>query len=120
MNIKAILGANVKFYRKQRRISQEDLSEKLEIGPNHLSKIERGAAFVSAELLERLIQALGVSSSALFHSAEEDTCDNGIVSRLDRIIEQELENTRKNISLQLYRMLAEQGAERGESMKDRK
>jgi transcriptional regulator with XRE-family HTH domain len=71
MGIKALFGANVKDYRKRKGFSQEELSEKLAISPNHLSKIERGRAFVSAELLERLVSALDVPAQALFSSAAD-------------------------------------------------
>jgi transcriptional regulator with XRE-family HTH domain len=42
MNVKAIFGANLKIYRKEKKLSQEQLSEKVDITVKHLSEIERG------------------------------------------------------------------------------
>jgi transcriptional regulator with XRE-family HTH domain len=92
MDIKKVFGANVKLYRKQKGFSQESLSEKLNIGPNHLSKIERGAAFVSAELLERLILALEVPAKILFSSAGDAEGDE-TMARFERIVKEELRRT---------------------------
>jgi len=69
--IKAVLGANIKYYRKKLNLSQEQLAEKLEITPKHLSTIETGATFVSAELLEKFTRQLCVSASTLFYSVDD-------------------------------------------------
>ncbi|MDR0442110.1 MAG: helix-turn-helix domain-containing protein, partial [Treponema sp.] len=66
MDIKTVFGANLKNYRKKKRFSQETLSEKLEISVMHLSKIERGLTFVSADLLEKLSSNLDISIAQLF------------------------------------------------------
>jgi transcriptional regulator with XRE-family HTH domain len=54
------LDEKVTFYRKEKRLSQEQRSEKVAISHNHLSTIERGMTFVSAELLERLSESLEI------------------------------------------------------------
>jgi len=51
MNVKAIFGANLKAYRKEKKLSQEQLSEKVDITAKHLSEIERGIVFASASSL---------------------------------------------------------------------
>jgi transcriptional regulator with XRE-family HTH domain len=102
MDIKKVFGANVQLYRKRKGFSQEALSEKLNIGPNHLSKIERGVAFVSADLLEHLIHALGVPAPALFASAGE-TGDDGAIVQYERIVEEELRRTAETITRRMRR-----------------
>ena len=60
MDIKKIFGENLKKYRKLKKFTQEKLSEKIDISPKHLSLVENGAAFVSAEVIERLSDVLKV------------------------------------------------------------
>jgi transcriptional regulator with XRE-family HTH domain len=101
MGIKAIFGLNLKYYRKQRHLSQEQLAEKVNISPKHLSTIETGATFVSAELLERLTENLHVSASALFYSVEEKSSDDSLLNKMDQLIEKELSKTALSIKIQI-------------------
>ncbi|MCL2209971.1 MAG: helix-turn-helix domain-containing protein [Treponema sp.] len=90
-SIKAVFGANIKYYRKKQRLSQEQLSEKLGITQKHLSTIETGTNFVSAELLEKFTQQLFVSASALFYSINEVPNDESFLCKIDQIIDNEYE-----------------------------
>ncbi|GHV89382.1 hypothetical protein AGMMS50267_17420 [Spirochaetia bacterium] len=101
MSIKSVFGANLKHYRKLRQLSQEELSEKLDITPKHLSTLETGATFVSAKLLEKLTKILDVSASALFYTPEEKSSDDGFLTIIDHIIEKELEKTVKTIKIEI-------------------
>lgn len=101
MSIKAVFGANVKYYRKQRHLSQEQLAEKLEITAKHLCTIETGATFVSAELLEKLVVQLRVSVSALFYTVGEKSSDDSLLNMIDQIIENELFKTVETIKTQI-------------------
>jgi transcriptional regulator with XRE-family HTH domain len=104
MNIKVIFGVNLKYYRKQRGLSQEQLSELVDITQKHLSKIETGTTFVSAELLEKLSSALSISASALFYSPEEKSGDDSMLNNMDQIVEDELKNTINEIKLKFRRL----------------
>jgi transcriptional regulator with XRE-family HTH domain len=99
--IKAIFGANIKYYRKKRNLSQEQLAEKLEITSKHLSTIETGATFVSAELLEKFTKQLYVSASALFYSVDEISTDDSLLGKIDQIIDKECEKTSDTIKMQI-------------------
>ena len=101
VSIKAVLGANIKQYRKKQRLSQEQLAEKLDITPKHLSTIETGATFVSAELLEKFIRELRVSASTLFYSPGETPNDDSFLGRIDQIIAKECEKTSDTIKMQI-------------------
>jgi transcriptional regulator with XRE-family HTH domain len=110
MNIKTIFGENLKYYRKQNNLTQEELSEALEITPKHLGAIERGMAFISAELLEKIIKYLNVSASALFLTGEEapakkkqKTNTGEFFTKLDAIVEAELKKTARTIKRQIRR-----------------
>jgi transcriptional regulator with XRE-family HTH domain len=99
--IKAVLGANIKHYRKKQRLSQEQLAEKLGITQKHLSTIETGANFISAELLEKFTQQLFVSASALFYSGDEISTDDNLLGKIDQIIDKECEKTSNTIKMQI-------------------
>jgi len=90
MDIKAFFGMNLKHYRKKSRLSQEQLSEKVDISVMHLSKIERGLTFVSADLLEKLSDNLGVSVARLFCKENENIYDDNVLKKFDRITEKHL------------------------------
>lgn len=89
MNIKAIFGNNIHSYRKQRKLSQEQLAEKLDISVKHLSTLETGKVFASAELIETIALVLEVSVAALFYSPEEKSFDESDISNIENIIEEE-------------------------------
>lgn len=66
MDPRIVFGNNLKKYRKDSKMSQDQLAEKLEITPKHLSSLETGKTFVSAELLEKISSTLVISYSELF------------------------------------------------------
>lgn len=72
-------------------LSQEQLAEKIDISTKHLSKIERGLTFVSADLLEKISCNLGVSVARLFCTENENIYDyDNVFKKFDRITEQHL------------------------------
>jgi len=101
MSIKAVFGANLRYYRKKRNLSQEELSELVDITPKHLSMIETGSAFVSADLLDRLTKNLGVSAAALFYAVDDAALDDSSLGVIDRIIDRELAKATEAIKVQL-------------------
>ena len=90
MDIKAFFGINLKRYRKKKRFSQEQLSEKVDISVMHLSKIERGLTFVSSDLLEKLSANLDISVARLFCTENENVYDDNVLRKFDRITEKHL------------------------------
>lgn len=56
------VGGNIQQLREERHYTQEELSEKIGVTPNHLSAIERGVSGISLELLEKLCQVLSVTA----------------------------------------------------------
>ena len=63
---KELLGARIKELRKARRLSQAQLSEKINIEPKHLSRIEVGRSYPSLKTLEKIANALDVEMKDLF------------------------------------------------------
>jgi len=97
MNIKSVFGENLKFYRKAKKLSQEQLSEKVDISVKHLSAIERGLTFVSADLLEKLAVSVEVPIFYFFVNVKELFYNDAMLDSIDRIIEKNLIKTIKDI-----------------------
>ena len=97
MNVKGIFGANIKFYRKEKKLSQEQLSEKVDITVKHLSEIERGIVFASAGLLEKLAENLEIPIFAFFLTGNGIYYDKIMLDRIEKIIIQNVEQTMNNI-----------------------
>lgn len=77
-SLKEKLGARIQQIRKSKRLTQERLAEMIGLDTPNLSNIERGKRFVSAETLEKIVQALGVT--------EKDLFDFGYIKSKDELI----------------------------------
>src|SRR5271157_3927945 len=97
MNIKRILGENIKKYRKMVGLTQDQLAEKLEVGPKHLSNIEIGRKFVTAELLEKLSSILKVSPSSLFYTTTSSRNDDTLQRKIEKAIDDHFTSTAKSL-----------------------
>ena len=100
--MKKIFGNNIHKYRKKKNFSQEKLAEKLEISVKHLSNIETGKVFASAELIETIALVLEVSVSALFYSPEEKSLDDSDISKIEKILDEESAKAVQNIKNRLH------------------
>lgn len=90
IDIRKIFGKNVKHYRKELGLSQEQLAEKLDISTNHLSVIETGTKFVTYKLLEKIIEFFDVKPSSLFFVQGTAQNDDNIENKVNLIIREEL------------------------------
>ena len=66
MNIKNLFGLKIKEYRKKKNLTQAQLAELVNVDDKHISCIESGKNFPSADLIERLATSLGVEPKDLF------------------------------------------------------
>ena len=66
MGIKKELGKKIKNFRISKGYTQEKLSELADISQRALSSIELGENFATAETLDKLINALEITSEELF------------------------------------------------------
>jgi len=62
-----LLGNKLKRLRKSKKFSQLNLSVKLGITREHLSKIERGAAYPSVKIIFAIIELLNISYKEIFN-----------------------------------------------------
>ncbi len=66
MSIKKELGKQIKRFRIAKGYTQEELSEKIDISQRALSSIELGNNFATAETIDKLLKAFGITSEELF------------------------------------------------------
>ena len=65
MNIREILAENLKRYRRERGISQEELAHLAEIDRTYISSLERCQYAASIEVVDRLARALEIEIARL-------------------------------------------------------
>ena len=102
MDIKAVFGENLKFYRKEKHLSQEQLSEKVDISVKHLSSIERGLTFVSADLMEKLAYSVDVPVFYFFVNKRVFFYNDVMLNTIDNIIENKLLKTIEDIKIDIH------------------
>ena len=63
------IGLNVAYYRKEQKLTQQDLAELASVSRNHLQRIESGYA-ASVDVFMCIAEALGVPLYRLFDFRE--------------------------------------------------
>ncbi|MDR3283601.1 MAG: helix-turn-helix domain-containing protein [Treponema sp.] len=65
-DIRQVLAANMKLYRKALGLSQEKLAVKIDAAKNYIALIEVGKSLPSAKMLEKIAFALEIDTPELF------------------------------------------------------
>jgi transcriptional regulator with XRE-family HTH domain len=65
-NIREVLAANLKEYRRKRGVTQEQFAEKADVSSHYIAMIETCNTFPKPEMLERLAKAFNIESHELF------------------------------------------------------
>jgi transcriptional regulator with XRE-family HTH domain len=65
-DIRQVLAANIRQYRKKLGLSQSKLAEKAETATNYIGMIETGKQFPSTEMMEKIAGALEIDTLELF------------------------------------------------------
>ncbi len=71
MDVRKRVGLNLKKFRKELGLSQEEFAFKAELHRTYISGIERGVRNPTVLVLEGIAQALGVPTSRLLEEAPE-------------------------------------------------
>ena len=95
MNLKEILGKNIKRYRILKGYSQEQLSEKLGISQQTLSKIERGLNFLTSETLEKIPEILNIQTYELFIGENDNYTQSEILVDIEKHLKYVKNNSKK-------------------------
>lgn len=72
MDVVQLLGENVRYYRKLKGMTQEQLAVLAGMERSYVSDLERGTRNPSVLALGRLADALGVEASLLLSKSRED------------------------------------------------
>ena len=79
MNAQKLFGKRIKELRKQKNITQEQLSEMLGVFQKQIGNIETGTTFTTMNNIEKLAQILGVEIQDLFafnqHKSKNELVD---------------------------------------------
>jgi CheY-like chemotaxis protein len=87
IDAKKCFGASVKFWRNRLGLSQEALAERSEMHRTYICDVERGARNVSLETIERLAQALEITTSTLFFNYLKTASGNAFHPGMDDMAE---------------------------------
>lgn len=89
--IREIFVNNLKYYRKQKGISQEKLSYAVDRSIAYINQIENKDTWPQPEMVDKIAAVLGIQSSALF---EENQCPENVklqfAQKFGKNIEEEL------------------------------
>lgn len=64
-DLQRIAGANIRAYRLERKVTQEDLAEALGVHRTYMGGVERGERNLTLRSLERLASRMGVDPVTL-------------------------------------------------------
>ena len=98
--LKELFGRKLREYRKYMNITQAQLAEMVNVDNKHISCIESGKNFPSADLIDRLSKALNIEPKDLFefyYLADTPNLRSDIIDMLDKLQYQELSLTHKYI-----------------------
>ena len=65
-----VIGSRIKSARKAKKMTQEDLSEKLDISVAFLSRVERGSSHINLKRLNQICDILEVSEGYILNGAD--------------------------------------------------
>ncbi|MEJ6395508.1 helix-turn-helix transcriptional regulator [Gymnodinialimonas sp. 2305UL16-5] len=65
MSSRQILARNLKAFRREARVSQEELAHRANLDRTYISALERELYAASIDVLDRIASVLGVSACAL-------------------------------------------------------
>ncbi len=101
MSGKKIFGNRIKTLRTESGLTQDDLSEIVNVQPNHISRIENGHSFCSYEVLEGFAKAFDLQIKDLFDFEQDFLKDIDIENETIKMIRNQ---PRKNKRL-FYRII---------------
>lgn len=97
MTLQEIFITNLKYFRKMKKMTQNDLTLALDKGYNYINGIEQGKSFPQIDVIEQICKILEVKPSQMF---DENSCKESVI----RNNKDELAN---EISGKIYELLRE-------------
>lgn len=78
------IGRNIRKYRREKKMRQEDLAEKAGLSTNYVGAVERGEKLPALETFVEIINTLGVSADMVL----ADVVDAGYTVKATQLTEQ--------------------------------
>lgn len=100
------IGQRIKLLRKSKGITQEKLSEVIDVSPHYIYEIERGLKQMSLETFISITHALNTSADyLLFGTSNYDNLDQSYNDQLDNLISSLSPHKRESITKIMYTLL---------------
>lgn len=87
-----MIGKRIQMIRKQKGMTQDQLSEAIDVSPHFLSALERGVYNIKLETLVKILNVLECSADEVFCDVVNKSCpvtSNKLSERLDKLPLQE-------------------------------
>ncbi len=100
IDVKKLVGKRIREYRKMHNMSQETLSEIIEIDSKHLSNIELGKNMPNPQLLLKISKAFNIEIKDLFeifHLLPKEKLKSAVFDLVEKLNEEQLRCTYKYI-----------------------
>ena len=106
MNITEEIGNRIRYYRKEKDLSQEELALQSDLHSSYIGQLERGVKTPSVSTIYKITKGLDITMSELLSNIEILDTNSGIVSATDEdsyalkaymLIEQESGHDQKTI-----------------------
>jgi len=100
IDVKKLVGKRIREYRQRHKMSQEQLSEIIEIDSKHLSNIELGKNMPNPQLLLRIAHAFGIEMKELFeicHLLPDEELKKETLNLIDKLSGEQLRYAYKYI-----------------------
>lgn len=93
MTLQEVFINNLKYFRKQKKMTQNDLTLALDKGYNYINGIEQGKSFPQIDVIEQIAEILEISPAALF---DENSCTTNVIkSDQTKVVEEIVEKLHK-------------------------
>lgn len=100
------LAQKIKIYMLKKGISQRDLSKRLKVTPQTVSKLLTGNTHFRTDTLNKIAAALGTSTNYFFDNSSDVSGNNNIVQNHVReaSLQQELQLIKKELEAHRYKL----------------
>lgn len=92
----SVIGERLKKARKAKKLTQEDLAEKLDVSIAFLSRIERGSSQVNLKRLTQICEILEISEGDIL---------NGVSSKSNKYLDTKFADLLKNCSSEKQKLI---------------
>lgn len=100
MSLQEIFIDNLKFFRKQKKLTQMELTLAIDKGYNYINGVEQGKLFPSIEVIEKLAEVLEISPAALF---DENSIAKNIIKLNKEYLAEEISKDLRTALLQDFK-----------------